>query len=197
MKRLLWSKNWRFYVNKIERGRLAFLSFILFSTLATQFCFSQSLRDNIWMIGSFGQGVTFDFSTDTLVLYANNAQMTHLSTNASICDTLGNLLFYTNGVYIASGNHQPMWNGSGLDLGILNEFPQYGTNVSQAALILPLPGSPKIYYLFYKAVIRISDTELSSKFYYSIIDMSKNNGKGMVVEKNQLVMDGVYLDWEK
>ncbi len=82
-------------------------------------------------------------------------------------------------------------------MGILNEFPQYGTNVSQAALILPLPGSPKIYYLFYKAVIRISDTELSSKFYYSIIDMSKNNGKGMVVEKNQLVMDGVYLDWEK
>jgi hypothetical protein len=64
-------------------------------------------------------------------------------------------------------------------------------------MALPLPNSPNIYYLFYKALIEVEPDILSSKFYYSKIDMSKNQGKGMIVEKNQLILEGAYLDWGK
>jgi hypothetical protein len=164
--------------------------------LFQQFVFelqAQSLRDNIWIIGNIGGGTTIDFSGNPVTATYVATSMTHLSTNASICDSLGNLLFYTNGNYIASASHQPMWNGLNLDLGFLGISP--APNAPQIIMALPLPNSSNMYYLFYKALIEVTPDSLTSKFYYSTIDMDKNQGKGMVIDKNHLVLEGTYLDW--
>jgi hypothetical protein len=159
---------------------------------------AQSLRDNIWVMGTVGEGSLLDFSADPIELSLISTSMGHNAANTSICDTLGNLLFYTNGAYVASADHQPMWNGYDLDIGMfLISGGGWGPNTPQFVMALPMPNSSSLYYLFYKALDVVDVGVLTSRFYYSIIDMSKNQGKGMVIEKNHLVLEGVYLDWGK
>lgn len=136
----------------------------------------------------------FNFSTDTLVISPIDIEIYHYAANASICDSAGNLLFYTNGVYVADSAHQPMEN-SEIDLGLLTGGSDEGVNIPQIVLILPLPENQDIYYLFYKALYYATPQSFGSKFYYSIIDMSIKNGLGGVLEKDHLVMEGVYFHW--
>ncbi|MCC6724809.1 MAG: hypothetical protein IT258_09890 [Saprospiraceae bacterium] len=200
MKKSLQLKNWPYCAKPSMRGRGASLSLLLFCCLSLSIARleAQSLRDNEWIISTGNEGGTkFDFSTDPVNLTHTNSNMLQFSANASICDTLGNLLFYTNGAYLASANHSLMWNGSGLDLGLLGSSAPEGSNMPQIVMILPLPGKPNIYYVFYKALFELFPDELSSKFYYSKVDISKNQGNGLVVEKNQVILEGEYLDWGK
>ena len=65
---------------------------------------------------------------------------------AIISDTTGNLLFYTNGIYIADATHQPMLNGKGLNPGKLaDKNEKYGYILPQGSLILPKPGNADLY----------------------------------------------------
>ncbi|MBK8489799.1 MAG: T9SS type A sorting domain-containing protein [Saprospirales bacterium] len=171
--------------------------FLLFATLFSLpvfGVFSQGKYDNVWVIGHGGEGMIFDFSAGPPTISPADLDIYHYSANASICDSTGNLLFYTNGVYIADSTHQPMEN-SFIDLGLLTGSPNGGVNTPQIVLILPQPGNPGIYYLLYKALYYVTPQSFGSKFYYSIIDMSLNSGLGGVLEKDHLVMEGVYLHW--
>ena len=89
-----------------------------------------------------------------------------------MCDAAGNLLFYSDGdtIYNSLGN-------------IMNTT-NYGCNSStQAALIIPFPGSSSKYYLF-NSVQEAFPHGIS----YSIIDMTLNGGLGGVIGANtQLV----------
>jgi gliding motility-associated-like protein len=93
---------------------------------------------------------------------------------STISDTLGNLLFYTNGVKAWGKNHQQMPNGNNL-----------GATLSsgQSVLIVPQPLSTK-YYIF--TVGNISN----DAFRYSIVDMSLNNGNGNVTTKANILLNG-------
>ncbi|MBK9017096.1 MAG: hypothetical protein IPM82_25250 [Saprospiraceae bacterium] len=109
--------------------------------------------------------------------------------NSSICDTSGNLLFYTNGIKIANADHQLMLNGNGLNPGIITTaYADNGMPTPQGAIALPLPGNSHLYMLVH-GYLNIYDDPVSplvciSNLYYSVIDMSKANGKGAVIEKN-------------
>ena len=94
---------------------------------------------------------------------------------ASISDTSGNLLFYSNGEWVMNAQDSIMPNGSGL----------LGCNSStQGALIVPRPQNPDQYYLFTTSCY---EQNFTYGLQYHIIDMSLNNGLGDVVVKNQLV----------
>lgn len=94
--------------------------------------------------------------------------------SASICDPeSGALLFYTDGVKVWNRNHEVMPNGDSL----------YGDiSSTQTGVIIPLPGQPHLFYLF------TADAGLYQRrqagINYSIVDMTKDEGKGAVVEKN-------------
>ncbi|MCO6493233.1 MAG: hypothetical protein J5I98_32735, partial [Phaeodactylibacter sp.] len=120
-------------------------------------------------------------------------------TNASICDTAGNLLFYTNGIYVANALHQPMENGGGLNPGL--HATQQGSGgrgyiLDQGALILPVPESDSLYYLLHMDKIVPGDSSIwwfsSEHLYYTLVDMSANNGLGKVIAKNQIILEGVF-----
>ena len=75
-------------------------------------------HDYIWVLGydvdvstPEGQGNLFDFNGDTLEVSFLVKDMNIDFTHASIADTAGNLLFYTNGCYIADASHEMMENG--------------------------------------------------------------------------------------
>lgn len=96
---------------------------------------------------------------------------------ASMCDCTGHLLFYTDGLSVWKKNHQLMNNGDGL-LG--------GSSTTQAAIILPKPGSSTIYYVFTCPYNLQEDS-----FRYSVVDMTLDNGFGDVVEKNVAIYEHI------
>lgn len=128
---------------------------------------------NNWYFGFYN---ALSFNSGSPVVLPNSVMFANEG-SASISDTAGNLLFYTNGITVWGSNHIMLPNGN---------FLASDAYATQAALFLPLPGSSTIYYLF-----TIHTWELSSPHLrYSIIDRSLNNGFGAVTaSKNVLLND--------
>ena len=149
---------------------------LLFATIivcCSFHCIGQ--ENNIWYFG--GQsGVSFNPSpSGMLPTSLSNSAMTAAEGSASICDKSGNLLFYTNGVTIYNRNHNVMVNGDGL-MGHISAV--------QSSVIVPLPGSTTIYYVFTTDAL---ENDFVNGYRYSIVDMSQAGGLGAVTTKNQLL----------
>jgi gliding motility-associated-like protein len=127
--------------------------------------FSQK-QNNIWY---FGANAGLDFSSGSPQALTNSA-MYQVEGTASMSDTLGNLLFYTDGITVWNKNHVQMSNGNGL-LG--------NSSSTQSALIVPQPLHCGIYYLF-----TVPSEDDITPLSYSIIDMNANAGLGDVINKN-------------
>ncbi|MCC7246158.1 MAG: PKD domain-containing protein, partial [Saprospiraceae bacterium] len=127
------------------------------------------------------------FPDGSLVLSDNQEiEMEWNDTNASVSDSLGNLLFYTNGVYINNAIHATMFHGDSI-----NDCCSYGYDLPQGALILPWPAKPNLYFLITGEDNYVSDPPWGwscTKLYYSVIDMTQKNGLGAVVQKKTALM---------
>ncbi|MEN0004388.1 MAG: PKD domain-containing protein [Bacteroidota bacterium] len=121
-----------------------------------------------------------------------------LQTNASISDDDGNLLFFTDGVNIYNAQFEVMENGEGLNPGLHStqqNNSDKGYILDQGAMILPVPESDSLYYLFHKDKIIPGEEGVlfsSQHLYYSLIDMSLNDGLGSVIAKNQVILEGTF-----
>jgi hypothetical protein len=175
-----------------------FLSIIV---LMVVFDVAAQKHDYVWLMGQNSQntiehaGTVIDFNISPPDIYYEFRDMFFRQATASICDTAGNLLFYTNGIYIANSLGEPMENGMGLNPGPHAEtWQDYGYILDQGAMVLPLPESDSLYYLLHldrELNQEQSGTE-SLHFYYTLIDISANNGLGTVIDKNQVVLEGVF-----
>lgn len=102
---------------------------------------------------------------------------------AAVSDPLtGSLLFYTNGKQVWNKNHNVMQNGDSL-------FGNWRGTTQQGVCIVPFIGDADKYYIFslgLKAAAMDGADSAFSGLYYSIVDVSLNNGNGAVVagEKN-------------
>lgn len=179
--------------------RISVFSLMLF------FCLTIShaqKEDYLWLFGyssdsttmEFG-GSNIDFNTIPPDIHYQYREMNFGITNASICDADGQLLFYSNGISIANALGEIMENGDSINPGPYREdWVDIGYNLYQGILILPLPETPNIYYVFHEERTQVfDDPEHSTKvlsLFYTIVDMSANDGLGKVVEKNvPLVQD--------
>lgn len=139
---------------------------LLATALITQ---AQHQADN-WYFGA-NIGVTF---ASGLPVPLTGGQINTQEGCASISDTTGNLVFYTDGVTVWDKNHLVMPNGTGL----------FGYSSStQSALIVPKPGSTSQYYIF-----TAPEYNSSNAFCYSTVDMNLNSGNGDVVIKNAALL---------
>jgi hypothetical protein len=151
----------------LKKGSLLFIFFVLIHLVS----FSQK-QSYFWYFGNKA-GLNFN-QTPPQVL--TNAKVGSIEGCASISDANGNLLFYTNGLSVVNRDHEIMVNGNGL-LGDLSS--------TNNVVIVPLPGSDSIYYLF-----TIGATGQALKgFRYSIVNMKLQNGLGEVTVKNALLDD--------
>lgn len=123
----------------------------------------------------FGSGAGLDFSSGNPVAITNSP-MTAEEGCASISDTCGDLLFYTDGDTVWNSNHQIMQNGTGL-MGCWSS--------TQNSLIVPQPDNDSIYYIFL--------TDCGEHFgganglRYSVVNINRNEGLGEVMQKNALL----------
>jgi hypothetical protein len=145
---------------------------LFFSLTIPVFSFCQKESYN-WY---FGNQVAMKFHTGTPVTFTGS-QMNALSGCASISDSSGNLLFYSDGMEVWNKNNIIMPNGTGL-------FGSQNQNCLQSALIVPCPGNDSLFYLFTVD----GKQPLPSPFYglrYSLVNMNLNGSLGDVTLKNQ------------
>ena len=147
---------------KILTGRTLVLLFVQFFLIIQSFSQKEA---NVWYFGSYA-GLDFNSGQPDVLGGMFSA---HCS-SACISDSAGNFLFATNTKKIWNRNLEIMQNGDGIN----------GTYApTQAALIVPKPGSDHLFYVFI-----VKDARDSPGLYYSIIDIEMDDGLGAVIEKN-------------
>lgn len=137
--------------------------------------------NNNWFFGN-NAGINFDGDTAIAI---TGGQTNQWEGTASISDIeTGDLLFYTNGITVWDNTHDTMPNGTGLN----------GHNsASQSALIVPVPGKEKQYYIF--TTNGTSDFSYDALgYYYSIVDLDSNGGNGDIILKNVPLFTGPCVD---
>lgn len=130
----------------------------------------------------------------------------------SMSDEEGQLLFYTNCQQVATADNQIMANGDSLNFEAWVEL--YGDTVNleyyltsngygkgarniQGALALPDPADENIFYVFHINVGAIDESMVYSQGTHLLctkIDMSEEEGKGAVVEKNKIILEDIIID---
>ncbi|WP_350290775.1 T9SS type B sorting domain-containing protein [uncultured Croceitalea sp.] len=122
----------------------------------------------------FGNRAGLQFQNDGSVQALTDGQIDTFEGCATISDSFGDLLFYTDGITVYNRNHRVMENGNNL----------YGDPSSaQSAIIVPKPEDPEKLYIF---TVDTSSFEGDPNrgLNYSLVDMSLDGGNGAVIEKN-------------
>ncbi|TVQ45645.1 MAG: hypothetical protein EA362_08765, partial [Saprospirales bacterium] len=115
-------------------------------------------------------------------------------TNTSISTPDGELLFFTDGFKVLNWEYEIMENGDSLspsDQLTWGAYP-FGLINEDAAVILPFPERENQYVIIHQGGSRVPpiDTDYGIKHtFYSIVDMSYNNGLGRVTDKNVVLME--------
>ena len=122
----------------------------------------------------FGENAGLKFNPDGSTTALTDGQLVTEEGCATLSDTNGELLFYTNGVTVWNKNHQVMANGTGL---------MGDDSTSQSATIVQKPGSSNLFFVF------TLDAETGiNGFRYSEIDITLDGGLGAVTaNKNVLI----------
>jgi hypothetical protein len=155
--------------------------------------FAQGVN-NVWLMGYESVaglplgGSRINFFSGVADTSYEFREMNFEQSNASICDILGNLLFYTNGIYVANATGDTMVNGSGLNPSpYTSSWSHDGLKIAQGQIVLPVPDDSMRYYLFHETLDSNGSGDKVLKIFYSTIDMSLDNGRGEVVFKNIIV----------
>jgi len=160
-------------------GILSLLVLIFISTTCIN-----AQQGNFWAFGLHG-GLNFNYQPpqvfrssmkyDSLVFNDDIA-----SNSSSISDCQGNLLFYASGCVIWNKNHNIMQNGN-MNNCYYGAGCKFGLgingNLSSISFIVRKPNTQNQYYYFNSVV----DHNCYSGIYYSVVDMTLDNGLGGVV----------------
>ncbi len=138
---------------------VAILSFFLFQ----QVILAQN-EGKLWYFGTHA-GLDFNTNPPSVVL---DGQLNTLEGSATLSDENGELLFYTDGISVFTKNHTLMPNS-------IDGMGGHSSS-AQSAVIVPHPSNSNLYYIFTVSAY------VNSNVFYSVVDMSLNNGLGDVVE---------------
>jgi gliding motility-associated-like protein len=143
-------------------------------------CIAQK-QTYIWY---FSKNMGLDFNTDPPTILSDGQLTFDPVTQdgesaASISDSNGNLLFYTDGVSVWNRQHEVMPSGTGL----------WGHGTTTQTLIVPRPNHSTEFYIFTASPEGDTDFFPAEKrgFRYSVVDLSLDNGLGDVTMKNILL----------
>lgn len=133
-------------------------------------------ENNIWY---FGDHAGLDFNSGKPVA-RTDGQLNTDEGCATMCDrNTGALLFYTDGVSVWNNRHQKMPRGN-------NTLHGY-THSAQSALILPMPCDSTKFYIF--TAPGLEDSNVTRGMFYSIVDMTKDGGRGDLIMMNKQLLD--------
>ena len=152
---------------------LTFCHAVIFCCMA----FSQNQNIN-WV---FGDSVGLNFSGVEPTFFKTSIGTYEACTTLS--DTMGNLLFYTNGQKVWNRENEIMPNGDSLPIS-QTLAGAYFSSTTQGVIVMPMAEFSDVFYLI--EIFNISDEFGldSNGLCYSIIDMNLDGGNGDITEKN-------------
>src|SRR5690606_32532111 len=170
------------------------LLYLLFSL--TVCCANAAAQyENVWAFGQKGGGLDFNGGapvpvSTNLGVYPGTAFEAFGESSASVCDAPGQLLFYTEGVYVWDRNGNVMPNGQNL-VPVFQPNLTYTptSSTSQGAVIVPMPEDSDKYYIF-SLTAKEQWQQSAGQLYYSVVDMSLNGGLGDVISNRK----GIFVD---
>ncbi|WP_395053942.1 T9SS type A sorting domain-containing protein [Flavobacterium sp.] len=141
--------------------------FFVVSILITLDINGQSLINNHWKLGQ----TDLNFTNPTPI--ANVISNTNYG-KASISDSSGNLLFYTDGINVWNKNHTIMLNGSNIGYsGVTN------------TIIVPNKSNPNQYFIIKaESYLCLCFTLEPTNYLYSIVEFNSSNPLGIVLNIN-------------
>jgi hypothetical protein len=186
----------------MKKSSFVFVILLLALQLLGLNAFGQK-HDYIWVYGSqnlpndplsskFG-GAYIDFNQSPPVSVSINRKLNFNLNAGACCDSLGNLQFYTNGIEIHNYMDELIENGDSINYDSV--FWEAGKKNGYSEIIgpiaLPYPGHQNQYFLFHTAWRYELDSSYSRNayFYYTVIDMTANAGRGKVISKNNVLLE--------
>jgi Secretion system C-terminal sorting domain len=173
---------------------------IIFLCALPLHCIAQK-TDHTWVYGKDSNNplvkfTQIKFDDDSIIYNFSSKDGFMGNTNSSTSDENGNLLMYSNGCHIFNKNGVIMKNGDSINSPI-NQYwlsecggsnPSY--NINEGFYVLP---NPKNSYQYYCLQLR-QDFLITGNpdFLYSVVDFSKDNGLGEVIEKDELLLSGSF-----
>lgn len=148
---------------------------LLLSLFLTAFCGVLSAQSITNLMVTADNTVQMDFTSDPPSLITSNIYSFESLAHAE--DQNGSILFWVNSDGVYDSNFDIM-RGSNV---------MFANSSSAEMNICPIPGEPLKYYVIYNA-------ETCSSLYYSIVDMSLNNGLGGIEITNELLIEGSYSE---
>ncbi|HMR87984.1 MAG TPA: T9SS type A sorting domain-containing protein [Saprospiraceae bacterium] len=168
---------------------------LILSSVTSNF-YAQEKGDYIWFCGYESiqgsanfSGHTYDFNNKEKLVHNQELTYGFARCNASISDKFGNLLIYTNGRGVFNKNHELILNGDNLNNGEWTERfwpnPKEGYPGPQDILILNNPNNENQFYILHKTRVYYPIGYDSTEIRISLVDLTKNNGLGEVLFKNE------------
>ncbi|QLE02038.1 T9SS type B sorting domain-containing protein [Galbibacter sp. BG1] len=127
-------------------------------------------ESNVWY---FGEEAGIDFNSGAAVVITDSA-MDAYEGCATISDSNGKVLFYTDGIDVWNKEHRKMENGSGLN---------GHASSTQSGIIVPYPGKDNLYYIF---TVDLEGREKGLQ--YSIVDMELDGGNGAITDDKNIIL---------
>jgi hypothetical protein len=154
-------------LNIVNKKLFFFIYFFLFI-----YTISAQKQANQWF---FERNNGLDFNRDT-VRYLAGCQFDESESSSSICDSNGNMLFYSNGITLYNKYNQIVKNGKGL--GFPYTLNLNSTTSRQGTLLLKHPDNDSLIYLF------CTDFQgRAGGLVYSVINIHGNKDSGEVIKK--------------
>ncbi len=173
------------------------LQAVLLSVIAFS-CIAQDKYGFEWAAG--GYPIIAKASQSDFANTAIGSSVIYL-TSACISDSSGTLQFYTNGARVFTKDGLVMKNGDSLTFNKMwNVVQQSGMASYQGAIILPHPGNSYWYWIFHfssvdtTVMVKGIAEYIPNRLLYSIVDMRGDSGRGEVVVKDEVLIDGISLD---
>jgi len=182
--------------------KLFFLFYLFFQVIQL----TAQKEDNVWVFGYDSntypehpgtERISFQFIDSLKIIYSQE-EITFFATNATICDTSGNLLLLSNGCYVETASGAFVENSDGLNPGTMADLfchPGDGYNIPQSTIMLRDPGAANLIHLFHARLTITSQTAFLEYLLHTVVDMNANNGSGKALFKNQIVIqDTLHYD---
>jgi hypothetical protein len=145
-------------------------------------------------------GTKFNYNPPQVLLARDTIGINFNRANASISDSSGSLLFYSNETQVYNAQNNPVENGDTLEWDPLISWvnPGFFTDGDpyfMVFLTLPNPQGRNLFDLFYFYIDTINGGDVSpNKLLRATVDMNANNGLGQVTQKDIVVLNGFELD---
>lgn len=175
--------------------KIKYYLLLIMLSFGSNFLFAQHENDN-WLFGN--NKWKFDNSSPNGFTHTTNINPYIRYVSSVISDkNTGSLLFYSDGYKIYNKNGAVMNGGNDLFNTSNVAFNKYGNPSDQSSIIVPLPNSNSIYYVFYingnrKVDDQGSNSDLTEYNYglrYAIVDMTLDGGLGSVTSKNNILFN--------